>query len=217
MRPTKLLLLLAPLWLAPGLAAQKPAPCQETPAYRNHQQGLTDCHGKFTPLATSTSASATPQPGSQNSSISRWAQVPQPAADPNQTAVSNAQRDFAIWQLKFTQHVYQVQYWTTFVIFFFCMALVAAGLWFSWLQFSIAHRLSHSMAQQPAHAAAGHRPARLRQGLQSPPAQDPPQQEIEISKGGIVVRSSYLGVIILALSMVFLFLYLKFVYPINPT
>jgi hypothetical protein len=43
----------------------------------------------------------------------------------------------------------------------------------------------------------------------------PTQDELTFGKDGVVIRSAYLGVIILVLSMAFFFLYLKYVYLIS--
>lgn len=195
------MLAIALLMLIPGsLVSQHNAPCQKEPAYRNHRLGLVDCNGRFTSLKMPATSLSQEEVGAD----------PKQILDSNELKLVHAQADFRIWQYRFTRHVYEVQYWTTFVIFFFSMAVVAAGLWFSWLQFRIAHQVGHLISER--HPAAG-----LDQ--EAPDSKDrplpSPQEELQITRKGIVVRSSYLGVIILTLSMVFLFLYLKFVYPIS--
>jgi len=46
---------------------------------------------------------------------------------------------------------------------------------------------------------------------------DATPQELKISAHEVVLKSSFLGVVILAFSLAFFFLYLRYVYPISPT
>ena len=108
---------------------------------------------------------------------------------------AKSDRRLGFAQFGFTRHVYEVQYWTTLVIFLFSMALVAAGLWFSWLQFRIAHNLGRALAQQDSSTSGAQRDS-----LDPATA----QEKISITKERVAIQSWYIGVIILALSMIFL-------------
>jgi hypothetical protein len=79
--------------------------------------------------------------------------------------------------------VFTWQHVSTIVIFFTVLALVAAGIFFAWLQFN-------------RDKAA-------------------PEQSLELSATGLKLNSPVLGVVILALSLGFFYLYLVYVYPIH--
>ena len=83
------------------------------------------------------------------------------------------------------------QHTSTIIIFFVVIALVAAGMYFAWMQFA------------KGLAAAASAPG------------EPPAHSIELSMGGIKVSSPVLGVIILTLSLAFFYLYLVHAYPIK--
>lgn len=94
------------------------------------------------------------------------------------------------------EHRTRVFYWqhlSTRIIFFVVIGLVLVGVYFAWVQFR------RDMAS----------------GAGGSGAQGAEQHEVELSTSGIKVRSSVLGVIILALSIGFFYLYLVFVYPIQ--
>jgi len=88
---------------------------------------------------------------------------------------------------------------STKIILAIVISLVLLGMFFAWYQFSIAMK---AMQQ------------RLDSG-ESISETVIEQQEIKISGSEIVARSSYLGVIILIVSLAFFYLYLVFVYPIK--
>jgi hypothetical protein len=94
--------------------------------------------------------------------------------------------------LQHRQRVFQWQLWSSKVIFFAVLSLVAAGLYFAALQF---HRRPGPPGQP---GEAGGEPT-----------------EVTASFEGIKVRSPILGVIILIISLLFFYLYLLFVYPIR--
>lgn len=81
-------------------------------------------------------------------------------------------------------NVFKWQHFTTKVIFFVVLILVAIGVYFAWVQFK---------------AGKG----------------ETDRSEIQVSLQGIKVSSSVLGVIILMISLVFFYLYLRYVYPIS--
>lgn len=88
--------------------------------------------------------------------------------------------------------VFGWQHLSTRIIFVVVLMLVSAGIYFAWVQFR--HDLIVSKDQPKGEGAPAH--------------------NLEISTTGLKVSSPVLGVIILALSLVFFYLYLVYVYPI---
>jgi hypothetical protein len=142
--------------------------------------------------------------------------------------------------LEHRQKVFAWQLLSSRIIFFTVIALVLSGVYFSGVQFHSALRSARKSAllRRPAASKAG-LSARAESGTQraaedrskskavsadadkeSAPADDTSPgdtllTEIEASLQGFRVSSPVLGVIILALSFLFFYLYLKYVYPIN--
>ena len=85
--------------------------------------------------------------------------------------------------------VFEWQHRSSIIIFFVVHSLVAAGLFFAWLQFRKDLR-ARSTAAEPGHT-------------------------VELSATGLKVSSNVLGLMILALSLGFFYLYLDVVYPIK--
>ena len=114
------------------------------------------------------------------------------------------------WQLTST--------WITFVVVIF---LVLSGVYFSWLQFRA------ELPRRPAPRVVERVEAREGAAGQPGGAADAAQMEpvvhtrsvtqLKASTSGVEVSSPVLGVIILALSLMFFYLYLKYVYPITET
>jgi hypothetical protein len=102
--------------------------------------------------------------------------------------------------------VFEWQMLSSRLIFGIVILLVLAGLGFAGIQFYVAmvaavaerHRQERGAAKKPVASAST--------DLAS---------EIGISDKGITVKSSVLGVVILALSLAFFYLYLVYVYPIH--
>ena len=94
--------------------------------------------------------------------------------------------------------VFDWQHLSTRIIFFVVLLVVAVGLWFSYLQFQLYLRV----LEESRGDAAG------KQTLNA---------DVELSPKGVKVSSNVLGVIILALSLAFFYLYLAFVFPIQDT
>lgn len=105
------------------------------------------------------------------------------------TAYNAAQEAFYTYRLEQLNHrlkVFQWQYLSSQVIFGVVVLVVAIGLYFSWMQFHASNL-----------------------------GQDLGRSDIEASDKGVKISSPVLGVIILALSLGFFYLYLVHVYPIN--
>jgi hypothetical protein len=100
----------------------------------------------------------------------------------------------------YRSRVFEWQLLSSRVIFVVVLVLVGAGIYFAAVQFRSAMRASA-------------RPA----GLETVPAASGVTlaTQLEVSAKGIVVNSSVMGLIILALSLAFFYLYLVYVYPIT--
>jgi len=93
--------------------------------------------------------------------------------------------------------VFKWQHFSGRVILGFVLLLVSTGVFFSYLQFRLYLRSASSANKQAAN-----------QDMDT---------DLELSTSGIKVSSNVLGVIILALSLAFFYLYLAYVYPIQDT
>jgi hypothetical protein len=131
--------------------------------------------------------------------------IPQtmPPAEANSPGVQQSNDAYNIWVNDFRRRTYENQLVQTRIIFVLVLVLVVAGLWFSWMQFQHSFHLKRVLKKQADATPDDVVPA------------TPAQDEFAFGKDGIVVKSAYLGVIILAMSMAFFFLYLVYVYPIN--
>lgn len=129
-----------------------------------------------------------------------------PTPPPAEAASSNVQQSndaYNIWANDFRRRTYENQLIQTRIIFVLVLALVFAGLFFSWLQFQHSFHLKQVLRKHVA--------AKVDEAAAATPAQD----EFAFGKDGVVIKSAYLGVIILTISMAFFFLYLVYVYPIT--
>lgn len=99
------------------------------------------------------------------------------------------------------------------IIFAIVVALVAVGIYFSWIQFSAGMR---GKTAPPSDLPAG-RPANLPAAIRDETAapSTPEVTTLEASASGIRVSSPVIGVILLVISLAFFYLYLVYVYPIE--
>jgi hypothetical protein len=142
------------------------------------------------------------------------------AHDPKYAA---AYTDYAIWILDHDRKTYEWNHTSSIIIFYMVMFLVLSGIWFSWMQFRIAHHpvaAQRTVSTATATPVAGGGTAALVPGDQPQPAAMVTQQqdsvtEFSASPQGIKVASSAIGVVILVISMCFFYLYLDKVYPIT--
>lgn len=102
---------------------------------------------------------------------------------------------------EYRSRVFEWQLLSSRTIFVVVLTLVGAGMYFAAVQFRMAMRAAGSAA-----VTAG--PAVAEPGMTL-------ATQLELSTKGVVVNSSVMGVIILALSLAFFYLYLVYVYPIE--
>lgn len=102
----------------------------------------------------------------------------------------------------YRSRVFEWQLFSSRVIFLIVLVLVSAGIYFAAVQFRSAMRA----AGRPSAATMETSPSLSGVALGT---------QLEVSAKGIVVNSSVMGLIILALSLAFFYLYLVYVYPIT--
>lgn len=106
----------------------------------------------------------------------------------------------------YRSRVFEWQLFSSHLIFGIVILLVLAGLAFAAVQFYVAMVSAMAERDRQARGTARSAGADAASGLAS---------ELGISDKGITVKSSVLGVVILALSLAFFYLYLVYVYPIH--
>lgn len=107
--------------------------------------------------------------------------------------------------------VFEWQMLSSRLIFGIVLLMVLAGLTFAAIQFYVAMVVAMTeRARVAKQIASGEKPAAA-----TTPAEL--ASELDIGSKGITVKSSVLGVIVLALSLAFFYLYLVYVYPLHET
>jgi hypothetical protein len=139
------------------------------------------------------------------------------APSPLQQEAMDAQLKYQIYSWKHAQEVFECQYWSGIVIFWVSVLLVVAGLVFAAWQLRYSMRLGVKRMQlMDAHAAVLNAAAAAgNEAAANAVACEPSDTTLKISATGLEVHSATLGVIILAFSMGFFYMYLKYVYPIQ--
>ena len=209
-------LLLAILFFTPILWAQANVELSRKPAAdcpSNAVLGpdgiltLTDCKGSTqtqAAVATSPASGSTSQPSSPGS------------ADPNtQSRLEESIRakyDYDTYSYAHAKRTFEWQYWSGRIIFWMVMMLVGAGLIFSSIHFYVGLKRPVLPPDKKVGSADDSKAEDARQ-LPAPSVED--ATEFEASLRGIKLKSSVLGLLILTMSMVFFYMYLKFVYPIT--
>ncbi|GAA4307775.1 hypothetical protein GCM10023149_01440 [Mucilaginibacter gynuensis] len=109
-----------------------------------------------------------------------------------------------VYHMKHEMSAYHLQYITSIAIFIMVIVIVVLGLILSYKQFTLTERMmtkSIKIHKQTVGETA-----------QQPGFSD---STFEVSKDGLKINTAVIGLMILVLSLVFFFLYLKFVYPID--
>lgn len=144
-------------------------------------------------------------------SVTQYAPEPganlDPATRERQQAAWRAYYDYRVWAFQHRTKLYDWQLASSRMTFVIVILLVLIGVFFSWLQFRLSLRprppVVHSLAPgaPPVETAAAAVVV----------------TEISAGREGVKVSSPVLGVIILVISLLFFYLYLAYVYPLNPT
>lgn len=125
------------------------------------------------------------------------------------TKLAALQFDYNSYSLMHTKRAFTWQYYSSIVIFFIVIGIVLTGLYMAYLQFLIYKKIVMSqLSRQTKDDTSADNPEKIL------------QTDMEISDKGLKINTAVIGVIILAISLGFFFLYLKYVYPIilvNPS
>jgi hypothetical protein len=141
------------------------------------------------------------------------------------------------WRLQHWERVFDQQYVCSWIVFGVVIVLVLTGMWMSLMQF---RRVDAAPAVKPATPPPPTEPTAAEETMAGIPAETdtpaaakdekrgtgqatsvvlpapaPVIHEVSLDAKGLKVSSPTLGVVILALSLSFFFLYLKFVYQIS--
>jgi hypothetical protein len=109
------------------------------------------------------------------------------------------------WAREFTRYSYWWHFLSTIVIFAMVIGIVAFGLRLTWLQFTRESRIRTRASDSARASAAG-------TGAESLPATP---STVKIGPAGIEITSQVIGLLILALSVGFFYLYARYIYPIT--
>jgi len=115
-----------------------------------------------------------------------------------------AREEYSVFAWKNRQDAFAWQSVSTKVIFWVVIVVVLTGLYLSWMQFKLALKMPLTKTTQ----------TKKGQSNKANPSDQIEASTIEVTTSGVKITSSVIGLIILVLSIVFFFLYLKFVYPI---
>jgi hypothetical protein len=124
---------------------------------------------------------------------------------PETPKMLQAREDYTVFAWQNRRDAFAWQAVSTKIIFWVVILVVVAGLYLSWMQFNLAHNTPLKMTMPSTEGSvSATTPADPSNGINT----------IEVNTSGVKITSSVIGLIILTLSIVFFFLYLKFVYPI---
>jgi len=172
--------------------------CASTPEWVDGEMVFTDCHGKKR-RSSSSEGTSTAGVDSKGQGSTGFASD-DPLTRKLEAEADQADYEYHIFSKQHAKRTFDFQYWTGEVIFWVVLTIVFAGLFLSAVQFYVG--LRHPLEAR----AVDQKTAK---------ADDPSVSEFEASLQGIKLKSSVLGLLILAMSMVFFYLYLKYVYPIT--
>lgn len=127
--------------------------------------------------------------------------------------------EYSLFELQHRKDTFKLQYYQTIVIFIIVVILVLGGFYMAYLQFIIDSKRSNQLAsgedatEKNKTEKDGEVAESVRNSNDDKAAAE--QTSIEISTSGIKLQSSVIGLIILAMSFAFFYLYIKDVYKIT--
>lgn len=117
-----------------------------------------------------------------------------------------AQHEFYQFTIHSAQRTFDFHYWSSIVIFFMVLGIVWMGVTLTWKQVT---REMEDRAQAPLKKKA----AKDSDSTEGPGPET--QHQVEIGPKGLKIQSDVVGLMILAVSLGFFYLYLRYVYPIS--
>jgi len=115
---------------------------------------------------------------------------------------------------EYRSRVFKWQLFSSRAIFVIVLLLVGAGIYFAAVQFHVALSTARGGAK-PAAAKDGEGAVVDAAKESDKPGAGALNTQLEITAKGLIVNSSVMGVVILALSLAFFYLFLVYVYPIQ--
>lgn len=116
------------------------------------------------------------------------------------SAMQKTKLDYQLFTLEHTRKTFTQQYYSSMFIFIMVVIIVSMGLILSYKQFKLNEEIvRHGMKQNTGVIDKGVDTA----------------SSMEVSKDGVKMNTAVIGLMILVISLVFFFLYLKFVYQIE--
>jgi hypothetical protein len=171
---------------------------KKTPEPAQHPQEITVLKGGARQLSTR-SGVTTPLPQESTSQHQPGIGAGQSEED---VKLAQAQAEYDLYSLKHARDTFEWQYFSGKIIFWVVLLLVGVGVVFSSVQFYVGLRPPRTSVAEI-------------KGTPGPGTSDPVATEFEATLHGIKLKSSVLGLLILAVSLVFFYLYLIYVYPIT--
>ena len=113
------------------------------------------------------------------------------------------QKNYPQFTIDYRMKVFNWQYYRTIIIFFIVIAIVLAGLYMSYLQFKAVFEGAKATAAAPPSTGIE---AKCLDGMGT---------NLKMGNDGIKIHSGVVGPIILTLSVLFFFLYIKYIYNIT--
>ena len=123
--------------------------------------------------------------------------------------------EFLRWQRQFARVSWEWHLFSTKLLMFAVLGIVLCGLWFTYLQFTKdlkATAPSSPHAPKPAPAPESVQPGA---GLAAPTHVESRATTMKFGLGGVEISSQVVGLLVLAFSLAFFYLYVKEVYPIQ--
>lgn len=117
----------------------------------------------------------------------------------------------AVFWYTFEQNkkVFAWQHTSSIIIFCLVVIIVLMGIYMSYEQFRMSKKLMTSTFNQTKQLSTQSAETMNAQQLELM------QTDMELGKDGIKIKTAVIGLVILCLSLAFLFMYLKYVYPIS--
>jgi len=129
------------------------------------------------------------------------------------SVILNKYMEVSLYHMRHEINAYEFQYFTSVVIFIMVIAIVTLGLLLSYKQFTLNERLlSESRERAEAYKLLA---------KDKPVAEGEPTEPVftnsslEFGKDGVKINTAVIGLMILAISLAFFFLYLQVVYKID--